>query len=51
MSSRYTQTFLLLQRYDEGLLSEHKGAEGGTLPTVDGRSAPTELANCAFLSH
>ena len=32
--ARYTQTFLLLQRYDEGLLVEPKGIAGGVLPTV-----------------
>jgi prophage maintenance system killer protein len=32
--ARYTRTFLLLQRYDEGLLTEPKGAAGGVLPTV-----------------
>lgn len=32
--ARYTQTFLLLQRYDEGLLVEPKGTAGGTLPAV-----------------
>lgn len=32
--SRYTQTFLLLQRYDEGLLTEPKGTAGGALPAV-----------------
>jgi prophage maintenance system killer protein len=32
--SRYTQTFLLLQRYDEGLLTEPTGTVGGTLPTM-----------------
>ncbi|MFK0572937.1 RhuM family protein [Endozoicomonas sp.] len=31
--SRYTQTFLWLQRYDEGLLNEPHGQPGGTLPT------------------
>lgn len=31
--SRYAQTFLLLQRYDEGLLSEPKTQAGGVLPT------------------
>lgn len=31
--SRYTQTFLWLQRYDEGMLSEPSGQRGGTLPT------------------
>ena len=30
--SRYTQTFLWLQRYDEGLLNEPQGQPGGTLP-------------------
>ncbi|MEX2163179.1 MAG: virulence protein RhuM/Fic/DOC family protein [Sulfuricaulis sp.] len=32
--ARYTQTFLLLQRYDEGLLIEPKGTRGGTLPSL-----------------
>ncbi|MDO5639941.1 MAG: RhuM family protein [Neisseria sp.] len=32
--SRYTQTFLWLQQYDEGLLQEPKGEHGGTLPDV-----------------
>lgn len=31
--SRYTQTFLLLQRYDEGLLTEPEGTPGGRLLT------------------
>lgn len=31
--SRYTQTFLWLQRYDEGLLDEPDVEEGGILPT------------------
>jgi len=30
--SRYTQTFLLLQRYDEGMLAEPAGQSGGRLP-------------------
>ncbi|MGP4845558.1 RhuM family protein [Marinobacter sp. 1Y8] len=33
--SRYTQTFLWLQRYDEGLLDEPTGSPGGALPTED----------------
>ncbi|MDO4223472.1 MAG: virulence protein RhuM/Fic/DOC family protein [Acinetobacter sp.] len=33
--SRYTQTFLWLQQYDEGLLTEPKSQTGGILPTVD----------------
>jgi prophage maintenance system killer protein len=32
--SRYTQTFLWLQRYDEGLLNEPAGQSGGQLPTI-----------------
>ncbi len=32
--SRYAQTFALLQRYDEGLLTEPPEQLGGTLPTV-----------------
>lgn len=31
--SRYTQTFLWLQRYDEGMLTEPGGQPGGLLPT------------------
>lgn len=33
--SRYTQTFLWLQRYDEGLLTEPSGTPGGDLPALD----------------
>lgn len=33
--SRYTQTFLWLQRYDEGLLDEPTGQEGGALPSPE----------------
>ncbi|MCK2127763.1 virulence RhuM family protein [Thauera aromatica] len=32
---RYTQTFLWLQRYDEGLLTEPHGHPGGALPPED----------------
>ena len=32
--ARYTQTFLLLQRYDDGLLTEPGGTAGGTLPAI-----------------
>ena len=31
--SRYTQTFLWLQRYDEGMLHEPQGEHGGHLPS------------------
>ncbi len=33
--SSYTQTFLWLQRYDEGLLEEPAGQSGGQLPTPE----------------
>jgi prophage maintenance system killer protein len=33
--ARYTQTFLWLQRYDEGLLAEPQGSPGGVLPTLE----------------
>ena len=33
MLARYTQTFLWLQRYDEGLLNEPIGQAGGNLPS------------------
>lgn len=32
--TRYTQTFLLLQRYDEGLLTDPSGTAGGVLPSL-----------------
>lgn len=42
--ARYTQTFLLLQRYDEGLLVEPKGSAGGVLPPVaEARAAIVRL--------
>ena len=34
ISRQYTQTFLWLQRYDEGLLEEPAGQQGGQLPTT-----------------
>lgn len=40
--TRYAQTFLLLQRYDEGLLTEPAIVTGGTLPTY--ASAKTALS-------
>ena len=33
--ARYTQTFLWLQRYDEGLLTAPSGSPGGELPSTD----------------
>jgi len=42
--ARYTQTFLLLQRYDEGLLVEPKGIAGGLLPAAgEARDAIAQL--------
>ena len=42
--ARYTQTFLLLQRYDEGLLVEPKGIVGGLLPPApEARAAIVRL--------
>ncbi len=42
--ARYTQTFLLLQRYDSGLLVEPQGVAGGNLPYVaEARRAIGEL--------
>ncbi len=42
--SRYTQTFLWLQQYDEGLLNEPRGENGGTLPTAtEARNALADL--------
>ena len=35
IASRYTQTFLWLQQYDEGLLQEPQGESGGILPTAE----------------
>ena len=42
--TRYARTFLLLQRYDEGLLTDPPQQPGGTLPTPDqARAALTQL--------
>ncbi|WP_104202616.1 RhuM family protein [Billgrantia saliphila] len=41
--TRYAQTFLLLQRYDEGLLTEPRSQAGGLLPTPE--EARTALAS------
>jgi prophage maintenance system killer protein len=42
--ARYTQTFLLLQRYDEGLLTEPKGMPGGALASLtEARAAIADL--------
>ncbi|MCS6914771.1 MAG: virulence RhuM family protein [Myxococcota bacterium] len=42
--ARYTQTFLWLQRYDEGLLTAPSGSPGGVLPTLaEARAAIARL--------
>jgi len=42
--TRYAQTFLLLQRYDEGLLTEPRTASGGILPSPgEARAALAQL--------
>jgi prophage maintenance system killer protein len=42
--ARYTQTFLWLQRYDEGLLAVPAGSPGGVLPTLaEARAAVARL--------
>jgi prophage maintenance system killer protein len=42
--ARYTQTFLWLQRYDEGRLTAPVGSPGGVLPTLtEARAAITRL--------
>ena len=42
--ARYTHTFLLLQRFDEGLLTEPKGVPGGVLPSsTEARAAISDL--------
>jgi len=41
--TRYTQTFLWLQRYDEGLLTDPKGHPGGILPSW--KEATVAIAN------
>ncbi len=51
MIARYTQTFLLLQRYDEGLLSEPKGAAGGVLPKVSAARARRSPNSSVISSH
>ncbi|HET7315318.1 RhuM family protein [Salinisphaera sp.] len=44
IATRYAQTFLLLQRYDEGLLTDPKAQAGGKLPTLgDARTALAKL--------
>ncbi len=48
--SRYTQTFLWLQRYDEGLLEEPPGQPGGTLPTPEAAMQALEELKQSFIA-
>ncbi len=44
IATGYAQTFLLLQRYDEGLLTEPRSEAGGVLPTlVEARGSLAQL--------
>ena len=44
VATRYAQTFLLLQRYDEGLLTEPRTEAGGRLPSLpEAREALADL--------
>jgi hypothetical protein len=46
--ARYTQTFLWLQRYDAGLLTEPKGSPGGALPGAqEARAARRAISSAA----
>lgn len=47
--SRYTQSFLWLQRYDEGLLQEPSGHPGGNLPTVQEARAALEQLKASLM--
>jgi prophage maintenance system killer protein len=48
--SRYTQTFLLLQRYDEGLLGEPITQPGGRLPGVEEARATLLVLKAELIS-
>lgn len=48
--SRYTQTFLWLQRYDEGLLEEPKGHRGGALPSPEEAMADLHTLKQALMA-
>lgn len=47
--SRYTQTFLWLQRYDEGMLTEPTGQRGGRLPTEGEAMAALQLLKSSLI--
>jgi prophage maintenance system killer protein len=47
--SRYTQTFLWLQRYDEGMLAEPDGQPGGRLPSTVEAMAALEALKASLI--
>ena len=48
--SRYTQTFMWLQCYDEGMLTEPTGQSGGTLPSETQASAALAQLKAALMA-
>lgn len=48
--SRYTQTFLWLQRYDEGMLAEPAGQSGGRLPAEPEATASLQALKQSLMS-
>ncbi len=48
--SRYTQTFLWLQRYDEGMLAEPAGQSGGRLPAESDATASLQALKQSLLA-
>ncbi len=48
--SRYTQTFLWLQRYDEGMLAEPSGQSGGRLPAESEATAALQALKQSLLA-
>lgn len=48
--SRYTQTFLWLQRYDEGMLAEPAGQPGGRLPAESEATASLQALKQSLLA-
>ncbi len=48
--SRYTQTFLWLQRYDEGMLSEPGGHPGGRLLSVSEATAALQMLKQSLMA-
>ena len=49
-AERHTQTFLWLQRYDEGLLDKPAGQSGGTLPSPDAAMTALNTRNVQLMA-